>query len=627
MHDIAVIQTRGSTASATTKASDGLPSSITHSATSRGSKSASIAAGNKRKNDERDQKSMSPDNVQKSTLEVGTSSQPRKRRRLVVELTSPGVSITSKAYQKETDTNRHRVKPRPEKSRLYSKSSQDKLFGSQPTILSPVSVRSVDVTYNSTRLAEGFEGPIREGSAASFVQLFRNGKISGSKKLKYYEPSTNRRVQPKDRKDRISYSSPPSETSRSSSSVPNSPFLLPKPRARAPLKSSRPLAPPSPLSSPHSTSISPKSMKRESINGNKDVLTGGCDAGEQDEDSALEYADNPLPEPNAKSPSHAQARSSLHHQSSSPSTPPPLVWPVISKGKGRALEPEIVPETEVEESQESWQRNSQVARSPSKTSLVSKMKPRTPGSRRNVLAVDIIASPLPPDRSGSVSPRPQPQQRKPLRPIPQISPSKFANLPSSTVGSAEITGEGDESSIEQFDSPHRSHRPVKKPILTSQEATESSVDGSLSVPPAATDVIHKGIALAEAAKRSKQNGIFTQTKLSLASIIEKGRKRSPSIGSVEKRTTEMERGTVSPTLEFADSFLDYGDGMSGSPKCDSSRTQDATMELRQRLDAEDDWVYPGVPPDSKVPAFDGDEEAVKIITSPEIASKVNPLGD
>jgi hypothetical protein len=279
--------------------------------------------------------------------------------------------------------------------------------------------------------------------------------------------------------------------------------------------------------------------------------------------------------------------------------------------------------------------------------MISRMRPRTPGSKRNIADADIITSPLPFDERHSASPHPR--DPKLLRPIPQITPSKFANLPSSTVESVE-TGGGDESSIEQFDSPDKSSRRVNKKDVAPQERIESSVNSSL-VPSAARDVVNKGVVMAEAAKRAKQTLISALAKIPLTNILEKERERphAPELEQKEVGSQEQEAELTTPEkIALADSFVDYGGGVGEEVMGveSSSRTQDTTKQvtsiqaqkvyLRQEEEesmqdllgelqeqravpeVNEGWAYPVPEPVQ----MDSADEDVNIINSLEVAPKV-----
>jgi len=163
----------------------------------------------------------------------------------------------------------------------------------------------------------------------------------------------------------------------------------------------------------------------------------------------------------------------------------------------------------------------------------------------------------------------------------------------------------DDSAIDQFDSPHR-------PALTT---CSPSADHEL--PPAATDVITKGIALAEAAQRaSKQNTNSTPTfKLPLATILEKKRKRSSSLESRSSPVIALEA--------FADSFVDYEGGVSVSPKSitlDTTQHQPIASPLwrpqEEEEDTQDLMAEVELPP--QVLVFSDEEPVI----SPEIAPTV-----
>ena len=205
-----------------------------------------------------------------------------------------------------------------------------------------------------------------------------------------------------------------------------------------------------------------------------------------------------------------------------------------------------------------------------------------------------------------------------------------------------VVREEDESSIDQFDSPKKSHRPRPRLGLTiCEERTDSaSTDRAqlqlqlLPAAAAATDVITKGIALA-AKHASHQNG-STSTSTTRPSKrllpvflkkekekekMEKRRRRSSSsslelveieVGedqrievSEENRRIEVSMSELSPVHaleEFADSFVDYEGGGGGggvlskssalsissvspksnvSPKSTSSRTMTRTLDKTQ----------------------------------------------
>lgn len=212
----------------------------------------------------------------------------------------------------------------------------------------------------------------------------------------------------------------------------------------------------------------------------------------------------------------------------------------------------------------------------------------------------------------------------------------------------------EEDPIEQFDSPDKSARGRRKDGKGRQDVPESSNE-SLPVPPAATDVIVKGVAMADAVKRAKQNGAPTQAKLPLATLIgkekEKEKGRMQVAGSREEEEEDGEKIEHSTLEEFADSFVDYdgglGDGegrdrdLSGTkdkgqsaaglqqPNVDlrqeeEESTQDLLMELEQRLavhDANKGWTHP--PPEASQQQQSGDEEMVDVVNSLEVAPKVS----
>ena len=121
-------------------------------------------------------------------------------------------------------------------------------------------------------------------------------------------------------------------------------------------------------------------------------------------------------------------------------------------------------------------------------------------------------------RDEKISP-PSPRKRQKLRiTSPGLCTTKSLSS-SSNKPHKDIRGEEDQSSIDQFDSPQKSHHhPRPRPrlgLMTCEERTESSSSSTDRIqlqllPPAAMDVMNKGIALASAAKRaSHQNGTIS----------------------------------------------------------------------------------------------------------------------
>jgi len=211
---------------------------------------------------------------------------------------------------------------------------------------------------------------------------------------------------------------------------------------------------------------------------------------------------------------------------------------------------------------------------------------------------------------------PFPRKRQKLR---TTTPGLYTKSSSSSKPHKDMRGEEDQSSIDQFDSPPKSHHRPR--LMTCEERTESSSSSSSTdrkklqlLPPAAMDVMNKGIALASsAAKRtSHQNGTVSTTRRPLSTFLEKRRRRSCSFElikaeeeeEIEKRRrrsssfelikTEVgedqgiESSSFSPVQaleEFEDSFVDYeggGGGGSVSPKSNtSSRTRTITLDPTQ----------------------------------------------
>lgn len=400
---------------------------------------------------------------------------------------------------------------------------------------------------------------------------------------------------------------------------------------------------------------------------------------DDDYDSGLEYVEcPPLPNTSPQQPSVARSPPPLFLSSSSspsPSPPSPSSQP-LTKGKSRALEADAVPGTETEQSQDSGLQADDNARvssrfmsSPPKNSVLGKMKPRTPGSKRNIPDADIIASPLP-LRSPSGSP--QPRFRKSLHPIPQVSPSTFTNLPSSMIESVEMSG-GEESSIEQFESPDKSARTgtkekgrEEKEKGESQEVIPESTDasgsgnGSLPVPLAARDVVNKGTTMADAAKKAKMsgNGVPIQAKLPLTVVIGREKERAEShlsgveeeeeeegdrVEEEEGQHTQEKSGEREPSTleEFADSFVNYDAGIGEDatkteassrsavqavflPQEEEESTQDLLMELKQRPipDVNEGWEHPAQIVEDSQQQPNEDEEMADVVDSLEVAPKV-----
>ncbi|KXN92050.1 hypothetical protein AN958_10037 [Leucoagaricus sp. SymC.cos] len=690
------VASRASTASTSTKISAASSATVNNTPVfqSRRTKPASTIAGSKRKNDERVGKPASNATLE-SGSDITTEGRPKKKRKLTVELSSPRVPSTSKfrvedfkkpeAPTKPTKPRLRKPPPKPEV--VYSESGSDDEIPSAvrrkhvpTTVLSPRKT----VVSNASTFSRNLKRPAREEESEPDVPTARvppKKENSVSKKARPIESTIKRsstsKPQPASTKAAITRS--PSTSSQSSKSRSPSPArstvqtASPSPR----VVSSKPQLRAEPLflpASSHSQSGAQASEKGDQASENVDLAVNGTSQSQSGEDSALEYADLPPYPPSTPPPPPAQRKPSLLiHSPSFSSQSPPVPSPIASKGKSSTNETEIVPETEGEESQGSQRRGEEeLVRSPAKkeNSIISRMKPRTPGSKRNRPDADIIALPLPFNDSAR-SDSPPLRAKKSLRPIPRMSPSKFANLPSSTIESVETRAEGggDESSIEQYDSPDKSSRKQAKKVTSSQEETAESDTSSLPVPPAATDVINKGIALANSAKRGKVNGIFTQAKIPLASIMENQRAKSaPSDvrngddGEVTASATKQQRQQPAlPTLEeFADSFVDYEGGMGEEnlgevlgQEHESSRTQDTTKnvgaqkvflrqeeeentqdllaELEQQQlqrpvpDAEEGWNFGAALP---VPApmdsqqqQSGDEEVANVINSLDVAPK------
>ncbi|KAJ3575404.1 hypothetical protein NP233_g1108 [Leucocoprinus birnbaumii] len=664
------VRSRASITSTTTKVSLASSSStVTQQVVSRPKHAAS---GSKRKIDQRDRESIS-DAVQSESESI-RSSRPKKKRKVVVEIASPKVSSTSKPPKKaeasvQSSTRKYRLS--------YETTSEDEVPQvqqpkSRQTALSPVNRKKVNSTSKSTSKAPKRKRPASEvelsesdaptarvpskpqgtASKKKATGSFRNGRVQSTK-----HPST--KTGPVAR-----HSPSPSVSGISEPPAPKK--VAAQPSTRASSRSSRGASPLFLPASPQSISIPVDTTKKHSVNERLDVGLFNAGVGRGDEDSALEYADYPMDEPHpASSPPPPAQPQHTPRPVRSPSisfvSPPPISL-LTPKGKARAVESEVVPETEAEDSQESHQRDVDahiaLVRSASKNSLKSRMRPRTPGSKRNIPDADVMASPLPFENSRSISP--QPRTKKPLRPIPQISPSTFTNLSQSAIESTQTTDGGvEDDTIDEFTSPDKSRR--RKDAKPSQE-TDSSLDASLPVPLAATDVAKKGAALAEAARRAKQSRIFTQAKLSLATIIGKEKvrfSRVPPISEDETDEPEPERKATSPSTleEFEDSFVDYNGGAgvgtgdapeAGSKTQETSKndgsavqevqkvfarqeeeenTQDLLEEVHQQQqqqqrpvpDAEEGWAYPdGVPP-SQVPVSTGSEEIDIACDSLEVA--------
>ncbi|KAF9442662.1 hypothetical protein P691DRAFT_464561 [Macrolepiota fuliginosa MF-IS2] len=481
----------------------------------------------------------------------------------------------------------------------------------------------------------------------------------------------------------------PASPSPSSSS-----FLSPSPVL--PTVHSSPFVPSPNFSPSPSPILSPKATRQE-------VLQNGSSPNEQDDDydSALEYADYPIP-PSTPPAGQAQAQPKptlfLQSPTASPTPSPPPSPRSVLKGdrKSHTAEADIVPETEAEESKEPHHQDlaltltmplpTKLTPSTSKTrprtsssdavpltpapqkpslsrsdSFVARMKPRTPGSKRNMPDADILE--LPHSFSNGASPvSPLLHAKKAFHPIPRISPSKFPTLPS-TIESADTRDGMDEDTIEQFDSPDKSViRRAKQ--AASQEVPESSngsggtSGGSLPVPPAATDVLKKGVAMAERAKLNGNegaNGVLptqAQTKVSLARLVGKAKVKENAPRDVNVNMdggAEVEHAALE---KFADSFVDYEGGLSedrqeqrpdvssrtedmasGATNAQQQKvllrqeeeesTQDLLMDLEQQRpmpDANGGWAHPVVPDvASSQQQQSGDEEMVDAVNSLEVA--------
>jgi len=192
---------------------------------------------------------------------------------------------------------------------------------------------------------------------------------------------------------------------------------------------------------------------------------------------------------------------------------------------------------------------------------------------------------------------PFPRKRQKLR---TTTPGLYTKSSSSSSNKPhkDMRGEEDQSSIDQFDSPPKSHHRPR--LMTCEERTESSSSSSSTdrkklqlLPPAAMDVMNKGITLASSAaeRTSHQNGTVSTTRRSLSTFLEKRRRCSSSFKLIKAEVGEdqgIESSSFSPVQaleEFEDSFVDYeggGRGRSASPKSStSSRTRTITLDATQ----------------------------------------------
>ncbi|KAG2004813.1 hypothetical protein CC2G_003331 [Coprinopsis cinerea AmutBmut pab1-1] len=156
-----------------------------------------------------------------------------------------------------------------------------------------------------------------------------------------------------------------------------------------------------------------------------------------------------------------------------------------SKGKRRTDDDtdEEVPETQSLEEQ-----SRRLVATPSRSRLITQMKPKTPSASRTPVVGDVV-DPVPPPPellAASTSSKPRgTSKQKTLHPIPQLSPSKFAQYISSqndsTIENPDDSQQLPQSSaeqIEQFDSPEkRPQTRIAIAVATSKSTASSSVNG------------------------------------------------------------------------------------------------------------------------------------------------------
>ncbi|TFK33475.1 hypothetical protein BDQ12DRAFT_738787 [Crucibulum laeve] len=249
----------------------------------------------------------------------------------------------------------------------------------------------------------------------------------------------------------------------------------------------------------------------------------------------------------------------------------------------RSYENEIIPETDTSRNNTQSQETQPDAASPirpttpPRTSIISKMKPRTPasagGSRRSIVHDEHAP------RSHAAAP---PARSKPLGPIPVLSPSRFhphlpssSVPPSSTINTTEDIPASSLDSIEDFDSPEKrstSHAKGKgRPV--DRHSRSSSMDDAADLIQA--EVLRKGIELAEAAKerRRRERGVEPKQKLSLVDLAPSSRKKHKEKLLILRRQEEV----VEPEIqnpddsiesvvmqEMEDAFVDLSGGVTQS---------------------------------------------------------------
>ncbi|KAF9002425.1 hypothetical protein BDQ17DRAFT_1326554 [Cyathus striatus] len=294
----------------------------------------------------------------------------------------------------------------------------------------------------------------------------------------------------------------------------------------------------------------------------------------------------------------------------------------------RSYELEVIPETESSLfNSQSQEKERAVPVSPSRSPVKSRMKPRLIGSssESNLLIMDdyqygSVASDKLTHGDGSPGPAEKTKSKKPLKPIPVISPSKFTpHLPSSPAVEPNSTIEtppelpSSIETIESFDSPDKNHRlrEMESRLEDAEEAHER--------------VLRRGAELAEIALERQTNERGPENvRVSLHEVSKKRKVRSTGILKIfpnpvlEDGAMERDEGKqVSDHEEEDDKHDDQH--RSSSPKIDANVVQeleDAFVDLNGGMDIDvnnhDESMYT-----QEVPMQDKGESEVDDTTQDE----------